>query len=230
MEEALSDEEALRQWQRGEEEGFEVLYLRHFPRLYRWVAWRIQDPEEAEDIVQETFLRAVQCRDALELGPGGSLYPWLFRVAQRLVALRGRRPPPIPFSDLPPELVGQLEAYLEKEEVSPEAVLLRREWFHLLRKAVAALPEDQRQVVEYRFFAELSWQEIALAMQRSEGAVKMLLQRALRTLRERLRVEAEGALPSRIRRQSLASQEASLREWTAEGRERPPLRGRLAEE
>lgn len=138
---------------------------------------RVGDRTVAEDIVAETFHRALEHIRQFEWR-GVAFSAWLYRIASNAVAARYRREPAFTVED-------DLDSVLEPEP-GPELALTELEWKAELLAAVRALPPEQQQVVLLRFGQELRNKEIARIMERSEGAVKALLHRALIALQRRL--------------------------------------------
>jgi RNA polymerase sigma-70 factor, ECF subfamily len=153
---------------------FGELYEANFERVYAFVARRVKGREEIEDLTSDVFRRALAGVNRFE-NRGVPFSAWLLRIAANAVIDRARRasrkaPPP--------------EA---PEPSEPEC--LDAETRARLFRAVAALPADQRRVIELRFAEERSIAEIAAALGRTEGAVKQLQLRALRGMRKRMNRE-----------------------------------------
>jgi RNA polymerase sigma-70 factor (ECF subfamily) len=165
--------------------AFGALYERYVDAIYSYAFKRVGDRAMAEDIVSETFHRALENIQAFEWR-GVAFSAWLYRIASNAIAARFRREPAISGGD------EDLEQVLEPEP-GPEAVVATIEWKTDMLAAVRALPADQQQVVLLRFGQDLRNKEIARIMQRSEGAVKALLHRALTSLHQRLVSDQESA-------------------------------------
>ena len=146
-------------------------------QIYAYALHRLGDRTLAEDIVSETFHRALENMHSYEWR-GVAFSAWLYRIASNAIAARFRKEP----------LMGsdeELESIVEPE-LGPELAMTRKEWKADVLAAVRTLPDDQQQVVLLRFGQDLRNKEIARIMQRSEGAVKALLHRALHGLHKRL--------------------------------------------
>jgi len=159
---------------------FAGLYEAHFERVYAFVAARVANRDEAQDVTAEVFHKALAGLPRFEWR-GVPFAAWLFRIAANALADRAARAlreralsPP----DDPPSQAAGLE---DSER--------RARLFRLVRR----LPHDQRRVIEMRFAGEKSIREIARELGRSEGAVKQLQFRALENLRARLAAPAGGA-------------------------------------
>ncbi|MGH2427277.1 MAG: RNA polymerase sigma factor [Candidatus Limnocylindria bacterium] len=155
--------------------AFAVLYRRYLDRVYGYAFYLLGDHHDAEDATERTFVAALagiqRFRDT-----GSSFRAWLFRIAHNTIvnALRSRRRrATLPLEEGPePVATG----------ADPAAVLTRAEELRRVRWALASLPDDRRQVVILRFVDGLSAREIGIVLDRSEGAVRVLLHRALREL------------------------------------------------
>lgn len=149
---------------------FGELYEIHFERVYAYVARRVGDRDVAQDVTSEVFHHALANLQRFEWrgAPFGS---WLMRIASNAIADRWRRHARENATALADDPVST--------EPSPEEVEMRAQLFRLVR----ALPVEQRRVIEMRFAEEKSIREIAVALGRTEGAVKQLQFRGMQTLR-----------------------------------------------
>lgn len=151
---------------------FAELYENNFERVYAFVAYRVRDRDEAQDLTAEVFHQALAGIQRFEWR-GIPFAAWLLGIAARIVAdrwaLLGKR------QEVPAD---------EMEQAGIDAAIEQRA---MLFQLVDALPTDQRQVINRRFVDQRSVREIAQELGRSEGAVKQLQFRALQTLRNRMR-------------------------------------------
>src|ERR1700722_2612449 len=158
----------------GDDEAFETVIRTYSRRVYVVAYAILQDPSEAEDIVQETFLKAHHQRDKLR---EPEKFPaWLLTVTRNgaLDRLRRRRPQADPeaFDTLADHSVAIPGSALEKEEHQAH-----------LRRALAALPEEHRTALTLRYLEGLDYRAIETTMGLSNGALRGILGRALGTLR-----------------------------------------------
>lgn len=174
-----ADEQLLIEAAQKNPSRFAELYEANFERVYAYVASRIRNRDEAEDVTADVFHKALANLPRFQWR-GAPFAAWLYRIASNAMADRASRsarerdvPPP----DGPPVHDSELE------QVERRARLFR---------LVRSLPKDQHRVIELRFAQEMSIREIADAMGRTEGAVKQLQFRALETLRARWTGEAGG--------------------------------------
>ncbi len=155
---------------------FDALYEQHVDAIYAYALQRLRDRTAAEDVVSETFYRALENLDRYEWR-GVPFSSWLYRIASNIIAARFRHEPHLPLD---------VASDVQDDAIGPEQELLRGERGHEVRAAVAGLPPEQQQVVILRYGHDLRNKEIAEMMGRSEGAVKQLLHRAMQGLQRRL--------------------------------------------
>ena len=154
--------------------AFGVLYRRYLDRVYGYAFYLLGDHHDAEDATERTFLAALGAIGGFR-DQGATFRSWLFRIAHNQVAnalrSRGRR------------ATSSLDLVEEPPAADdPAATLAASEEARRVRRALATLPEDRRQVLVLRFVDGLSAREIGAVLDRSEGAVRVLQHRALREL------------------------------------------------
>lgn len=170
----LEEERAQIEAAQRDRAAFTPLYERYVDQIYAYVLSLTRNKEEAEDVTAATFAKAIEELPRFEWR-GVPYSAWLYRVATNLVARERRRPGWV-----------ELDPYRPADVEDPADVAERLDRDHEVRRAVAALPGDQRQVVMLRFGGEMTCREIGDVMGRSEGAVKLLTFRALTAMRRRL--------------------------------------------
>lgn len=183
--EAVSDEELVRQAQECPDDpaAFAELYRRHLPRVYRYLLARLGDQYAAQDVVAQTFLAALE--GITNYQGSGAFRAWLMTIAHNKAAdmFRARRTTVL------------LEAVVEMPSPAPspeQEVMMRLQLEEVLR-ALSLLSPDRAEALTLRIFGGMSIAEISATMEKQEAAVKMLVYRGLRDLRQRLghRIEAE---------------------------------------
>lgn len=165
--------------------------LAHADALYRFARRLTGDEAEAEDLVQETFTRALGAADRFE--PGTDLRAWLFRILRNLnldARRRERRHPTVAAAPLEEMEAGDGEPLLADAELERLREVVARD----LERALAMLPEAWRSLVLLRLEG-LGDQELAEVMGCPAGTVKSRLARARAALRQRLRPYARRAAP-----------------------------------
>jgi RNA polymerase sigma-70 factor (ECF subfamily) len=163
----------------GEKAAFDRLVERYYQRLDRLVQHVLGSPTLAEDVTQETFLRAYR---ALSRFRGeASFYSWLYRIALNLCMTHLRQ------RSHPSHALGECSDVPAPPAADPASQLECRERHRLVRAAIAALPPHYRIVVILRDVEGLSYQEIADLIAIPLGTVKSRLNFAKRLLRDQLR-------------------------------------------
>jgi RNA polymerase sigma-70 factor (ECF subfamily) len=159
---------------------FAELYAANFHRVYAYIARRVRDRARAEDLTAEVFKRALVNLPRFEWR-GVPFAAWLLRIAANAIADQaGELANVVQADELTDETVdADTQANLRKGEADLERAVM-------LGKLVDGLPRDQKLVLVRRFIEQRSIREVAGELGRSEGAVKQLQVRALRTLREKL--------------------------------------------
>ncbi|MEZ6184960.1 MAG: sigma-70 family RNA polymerase sigma factor [Planctomycetota bacterium] len=158
--------------------AFRELVRRHARGLRAYVA-PIAGPAQADDVIQETFLRVYQHRQRYEAGPA-SFRTWAYRIARNLALNRRRKEQRV----RPLEDVGS--GRLVAAGKGPEAKLTAQLEGDALRAAIEGLGRSDREVVTLRFQRGLSYSEIAEVTGASPAAVKQRTWRALKRLRDTL--------------------------------------------
>ena len=166
---------------------FEPLYRKYVAQVYNFAVYELRDHHEAEDATERTFLAALanlrgfQERARAEDGEGASTFRiWLFQVARNVVAQRRRttrRRPEAPLE----------AAATASDPMDVEGITIARDEAAAAWRAVDRLDGDRRRAVVLRFVHEMTTAEIAGILERSEGAVRVLLHRALRSVAGDLR-------------------------------------------
>ena len=161
---------------------FDALYRRYLAQVYSYAFYELGDHHEAEDATERTFLAALANLGRFEErarpadGEGASTFRvWLFQIARNAIAnqRRGRRRhPQAPLN----------AAALVADPLDLEGGAAVRDEAAAAWNAVGRLPADRRRAVVLRFVEEMSTAEIAGILGRSEGAVRVLIHRALRSV------------------------------------------------
>jgi RNA polymerase sigma-70 factor (ECF subfamily) len=207
--EASTDRELVRLSLAGDPDAFATLHRRYYPRIFRLALYRCRSVADAEDIAAETFLKAITFLPNFRF-QGESLLPWLSRIATNLAADQHRRlhgTVPLSLDARTADDVRTLLENLEADGPDPHQLAERTETQALIRAAIAALPADQGDAILLRFGGDLPLVEIALAMNRTEGAIKSLIHRGLVNLRKTLTQQATEAANLEQMRAGAAGQE-----------------------
>jgi RNA polymerase sigma-70 factor (ECF subfamily) len=181
-----SDEELVEACQAGESSAFDVLVARWEDRI-RGAAFRfLGSEEEARDVAQEAFLKAYRALDGFKREARFS--SWLYQIATNLCRDRLRRRKTRATVSL--EALEETGPTMVETRPSAQERLLERDLARAVRRAIQALPEEQREVVILKEYQELTFLEIAQALDVPVSTVKTRLYRGLGQLR--LQLEREG--------------------------------------
>jgi len=165
--------------------AFDVLYRRYLDRVYSYAFYQLGDHHEAEDVTERTFLSTLSALGRFT-DDGATFRAWLFRIAHNTIAnahrARHRR---------------RTESMTTAREhpapgADPAGVVARADDGRAIRAALARIPADRRQAIILRFVDGLSAREIGAVLDRSEGAARVLLHRALRDLARELDPGEDG--------------------------------------
>jgi RNA polymerase sigma-70 factor (ECF subfamily) len=156
-----------------------------FDQLYNFAHWLTRNREEAEDLVQETYVKALRGFSSFQ--PGTNFRAWIYRIL-RNTFLTSR-------TGLMATMTSQLNSEEDRKElavesVTPETILLRNSNHSLLQAAIDELPVYSREVLLLCEVEEMSYQEIAETLSVPIGTVMSRLSRARKMLRDSLRQQA----------------------------------------
>ena len=182
FEQAVTENHIIQRWQDGESDAFDELYHQHSPAIYRLGWAMLQQSQAAEDVVQETFLRAYKARERFD-PTRASFGTWLYQIALNYCRsyLRRKRLMTIPW----------LRATQEAPDIpdarpGPEAKALRDEYQGLLWDAVQKLSVPLREVIVLHYYMEIPAVEIAVMLNCPEGTIYSRLHNARRRLAKTL--------------------------------------------
>lgn len=186
-------ESVIERARKGDTDAYEALVGRYRQRLEKSVRSRLGHlgaaSIEAEEIVQETFVRGLQAIERFRWEGEESLYRWLAGISRRVILSTARE--------------RRAEASLDAAhgvpagDVTPSRALSREERFHRFQAALSGLGEHDREVILLTRIEGLTTSEVAERMGRSPDAVRQLLSRALRKLRKAFGDTESLALPER---------------------------------
>ncbi|HEY7348616.1 MAG TPA: sigma-70 family RNA polymerase sigma factor [Ktedonobacterales bacterium] len=177
---------------------FERLALLYSQPLKAFISRQTGNPQDAEDIVQEAFIRAYYALDRYPAERVRTLRAraWLYKIAWNCYCNYARRAQPTGSVSLD---AGDDEAWLESEDAAqeqPELVFESAERRRELEALVATLPPRYREVVRLYYFEELSHQEIAEMLNQPIGTIRVQAHRGIGLLRKGLGLETKGGARS----------------------------------
>ena len=179
---SLDRDRALVESAKADPAQFDALYRKYVAQVYSYAYYELRDHHEAEDATERTFmaalagLRRFEERATPADGSGTSTFRvWLFQIARNAVAERRRR-----LRRRPEAPLEAAEGITSSTDVEDEAT--RHDDVAAAMRAIDRLPGDRRRAVILRFVEEMSTAEIAGILGRSDGAVRVLIHRALRSV------------------------------------------------
>ncbi len=157
--EMTSDKELIQSYLNGNEIAFEVLLSRHQERIYTQIVMLVRDNEVADDIFQETFMKAIRTLKLGKYNEEGKFLPWILRIAHNLSIdhFRRNRKMPAVRSDDNFDVFGTIA----QDELNVEEKWVKDIIQNDVRKLIDQLPKEQRDVVIMRHYEGLSFKEIA---------------------------------------------------------------------
>ena len=183
---SIETETLIRRCQRGDKLAIGALIRRYQNYVYRLCYLVMRTEQDAEDMTQETFIRACRALPRYEIREGTSFEAWLYRIAVNCCRSRMRRKwyQVLPWPNPAPDLISEPEA-------QPERRMLRDERRDKVLEAIDSLGEKHRLVVILRYYAGLSNEEIARTLNIPSGTVRSRLYTARERLRNVLTAEGE---------------------------------------
>ena len=176
--------ELIEKWQRGDTGAFETLFRQYEKPVFRTAFLITGSKEEAEDVLQEVFVSMWKSRKTFDPNKG-KLTTWLHRITVNQCLKKQQRKAPATIS------LEEREADLleTKHRLQPEEILIAKRDYERLLKAMATLDTRHRSVLVLRYFDDLSYSDIAEALDIPLGTVKSRLNQGLRYLKERMNME-----------------------------------------
>lgn len=165
--------EILARAQNGDKEAFGLLYNEYQRKIYRYCAVNLYKSDLAQDVCQETFIRAWKSLPKFKEKDGGTFQAYLFRIARNLIIDISRK-----------KKEFSLAAYTEVEsEENHEERLEKENEIEKIKHALAELEEKERQIIILRYFEDLSHNEIARIIGIKEGALRVRTVRILKKMK-----------------------------------------------
>jgi RNA polymerase sigma-70 factor (ECF subfamily) len=186
----LSDEEAIRRVLQGEIGLFEIIMRRYNQRLYRVARAILRDDGEAEDVMQDAYVRAYQ--HLAQFAGKAAFSTWLTRIAVNEALARKRRRGRQEGLEVVETREDRMVTPESSSMVDPESRAAQLQIRQLLEDAIAALPEDYRTIIILRDVEEMDVAETAASLGVSEAVVKTRLHRARAVLRKELYSRSQG--------------------------------------
>lgn len=157
---AMSDHELVELYEQGVDKAFDVLLERNQEALFVYIMRLTQDVDQANDVFQETFMKAIVCIRSHQYKTTGKFSAWLMRIAHNLVidSVRNNRNMPQYDGDMQNNV---LYNNVRLSQECCEEDMLRQADLTTLEKMIGMLPPVQQEIVHLRFYEDLSFKEIA---------------------------------------------------------------------
>lgn len=177
-----NEENFIRRAAAGDSEAFGLLYDQYHPQIYRFVFLKVSSKEDAEDLTHQIFMNAWEHVDGYR-HQGFPFSSWLYRIARNAVIDHYRtRKEKVSLEDADPEM------FALGENIQDDVGHVLE--FERVREAITKLSSLHQDVIIMRFVEELAIREVAAALKKSEGAIKLLQHRAILEL-QRILSETE---------------------------------------
>lgn len=158
------------------EDGYRLLVIKYQQRLYSIVRRKVVCHEDADDVLQNVFLKIFRHIDKFEMR--SELFTWMYRIAGNEVINHHKQLSRIKTVELDKQDVKHADSYLNTDKLESS-----------LESVVSHLPERQQMVFRMRYFDELSYRQIAQLLQVSEGALKASFHHAVKKIEEEFRAK-----------------------------------------
>lgn len=165
-----SDEELVRQFQKGNMDAFDKIVRRYQDSIFRMASVWLHDSQYSADVAQEVFLRGFKGLRSFRFR--SAPFTWLYRTTKNVCREQNRR-----------RKTESLDFEPIDDLANPETEMSRHSTAREVRQLIAKLPERQKEVVLLRLFEDLSVRDTAKAMRCREGTVKALLHKATQRLK-----------------------------------------------
>ncbi|MCC5919502.1 MAG: RNA polymerase sigma factor [Cyclobacteriaceae bacterium] len=185
----LNDSRLVKLYQNGDDEAFRVLVERHKDRIFTTIYLIVKEKYVAEDLLQDTFIKAVKTIKEGRYNEEGKFLPWILRIAHNLAIdhfRKGKRYPTIVMDD-----GVNLMDKLNFVDPSMEDDHIKKEIKVKLKQYIKDLPKAQKQVLIMRHFLDMSFQEIADATNVSINTALGRMRYALINLRKKMEKNSE---------------------------------------
>ena len=184
----LTDEQLVAQYAKGTNEAFDALLLRHKTNLFGYIIQRVKDRDLADDIFQETFVKAITTIRQGRYNEEGKFSAWICRIARNLIVdyfRQEKTEASVSTDDGTVDILNRKE--LADETVEDAIIDLQIE--EDVRRLVGQLPQEQRRVLEMRYYEGLSFKEIAeqtgVSINTARGRMRYAILNMRRIARER---------------------------------------------
>jgi RNA polymerase sigma-70 factor (ECF subfamily) len=158
---SLSDKELIGKYIRGDHNSFEILIQRHQNRIYAYILMITKNRELADDLFQDTFIKVIKTIKAGSYNEEGKFLQWVMRIAHNLIIDHFRKSNRIPVIDNSKNENFNIFDTINVMDKSVEEQMITEQIHKDVRKLIELLPDEQREVLYMRHYAEMSFKDIA---------------------------------------------------------------------
>ena len=180
----MSDSDLLSSYKQGNEDAFKKLVERHSQRIFTTIYLIVKDQYTAEDLMQETFIKAIRTIKSGSYNEEGKFLPWILRIAHNLAIDHFRKAKRYP--TIVTEEGSSVFNNMEFSESSFEELQVQKDTYAKLRALISQLPQAQKEVLIMRHYMKMSFKEIAEATDVSINTALGRMRYALINLRKRM--------------------------------------------
>jgi RNA polymerase sigma factor (sigma-70 family) len=155
----MSDSQLIAGYIQGKESNLNKLITRHESRIYTYIISKVRDADLANDIFQDTFFKVITTLKTKRYNEEGKFLPWAMRIAHNLCIDHFRRLKRIP--TISPRDDFDVFDIISDGSLNVETTMIKGQIEFDLRKLIEELPEDQKEVLKMRHYADMSFKEIA---------------------------------------------------------------------
>ncbi len=166
-------EQLIKKAKEGDKQAYGAIYNTFYKRIYRYCKVNVYNADLAEDICQETFIKAWRSLGNFTLYKGGSIQAYLFRIARNLIIDHSRKKKEVSLEVIPE---------IQKED-DLEGAVDRKDDQRKLHLALGKLSNLEKQIVVLKYFEDLSGSEIAKVLSMNEGVLRVRTHRVLKKLK-----------------------------------------------
>ena len=155
----IPDSELVSSYIDGNEKSLETLIKRHKQRIYSFIYSKVLDRDLTEDIFQDTFIKVIRTLKLGNYNEQGKFVSWVMRIAHNLVIDHFRKNKRIPKFENSYDF--DIFSVLSDSSLNAEKSLIKDQILNDVKKLIEYLPDDQKEVLKYRFYNDMSFKEIS---------------------------------------------------------------------
>lgn len=160
MSEVLSDKELVENYVKGNIASFEILVNRHQNKVYSYILMLVKDRQWADDIFQDTFLKIIRTIKTGAYKEEGKFIQFAMRIAHNLIIDHFRKSKRLPIADSPNKDYDFMDN-AKMTDPSMEETMITDQIYDDLHKMIKYLPNEQKEVLHMRMYADMSFKDIA---------------------------------------------------------------------